>query len=295
MTPSPQQQAICDFVAGNVQNLLVRAAPGSGKTTTIAMASRELRPDGVHLALAFNRHTADAFTSKLPYFVRSSTMHSLCKRAIELSLAKPPHVDLKKTERLLKDILPDFSVRRQVENDVKKLTSLMKQFKEEISVEQLAIDFGIEPLTEVCQTAVSLFEASESDTAHMDFDDMLRWAALWPTVAFQPAKTCFLDEAQDTNEIQLVVLRKLNCRVIAVGDEYQSIYGFRGASHTAMDDIKTAFSCEELPLSVSYRCSRAVVEEARRVLERYTPRPLSDNSPLSDSVVSSGYYGEQEL
>lgn len=55
-------------------------------------------------------------------------------------------------------------------------------------------------------------------------------------------------------------------RLIAVGDPYQSIYGFRGADADAMERLREEFQCETLPLSVSWRCSRKVVEEARKVL-----------------------------
>lgn len=52
-------------------------------------------------------------------------------------------------------------------------------------------------------------------------------------------------------------------RIIAVGDRNQAIYGFRGAHHGSMDELKDRFHCVELPLSISYRCPRAVVERAK--------------------------------
>lgn len=53
-------------------------------------------------------------------------------------------------------------------------------------------------------------------------------------------------------------------RLIAVGDPYQAIYGFRGADASAMDKLKEEFSMTEMPLSVSWRCSKAVVKEAQK-------------------------------
>lgn len=55
-------------------------------------------------------------------------------------------------------------------------------------------------------------------------------------------------------------------RLIAVGDPFQSIYGFRGADADAMERLREEFQCETLPLSVSWRCSKRVVEEARKIL-----------------------------
>lgn len=53
----------------------------------------------------------------------------------------------------------------------------------------------------------------------------------------------------------------------------QAIYGFRGASSSAMEKFKEAFSMVELPLTVSYRCAQAVVQEARRFVAHIEPAP----------------------
>jgi superfamily I DNA/RNA helicase len=53
-------------------------------------------------------------------------------------------------------------------------------------------------------------------------------------------------------------------RFVAVGDPHQAIYGFRGANSDALDKIVARFACRTLPLSVSYRCSKAVVAEAQK-------------------------------
>jgi len=53
-------------------------------------------------------------------------------------------------------------------------------------------------------------------------------------------------------------------RVIAVGDRFQSIYGFRGAGTDSMDIFQRRFQMRALPLSVSYRCPVAVVEHAKQ-------------------------------
>jgi superfamily I DNA/RNA helicase len=45
---------------------------------------------------------------------------------------------------------------------------------------------------------------------------------------------------------------------------HNSIYGFRGALSNSMDNIKERFDCEELPLSVSYRCPVVVVEHVKQ-------------------------------
>ena len=53
-------------------------------------------------------------------------------------------------------------------------------------------------------------------------------------------------------------------RLLAVGDEHQSIYAFRGAATNSMALLKERFNMAEMPLSVSFRCPRSVVRNAWR-------------------------------
>jgi DNA helicase-2/ATP-dependent DNA helicase PcrA len=111
-----------------------------------------------------------------------------------------------------------------------------------------------------------VLKSSDENTNELDFDDMLRFA-LRSEVAFPRFTTILLDEAQDTNPIQVALLEKMAAtRTIIVGDKFQSIYGFRGAHTSAMDCLRQAFNATVLPLSVSWRCSVAVCREANAVL-----------------------------
>ena len=62
----------------------------------------------------------------------------------------------------------------------------------------------------------------------------------------------------------------------AVGDDDQSIYGWRGADARSMDLVRQHMHCASLPLSISYRCPRAVVDLARR-----GPSAVGGNGALS--------------
>jgi hypothetical protein len=60
---------------------------------------------------------------------------------------------------------------------------------------------------------------------------------------------------------------------------HNSIYGFTGASHDAMDQIANEFRTTELPLTVSYRCPRAVGEVARQIVPYFE---VADNAPVGE-------------
>jgi hypothetical protein len=59
------------------------------------------------------------------------------------------------------------------------------------------------------------------------------------------------------------MLKKLvTKRLIAVGDPYQSIYGFRGAVQSGMEKLRDTFSMKDMKLSVSFRCPRSIIRRA---------------------------------
>jgi DNA helicase-2/ATP-dependent DNA helicase PcrA len=60
--------------------------------------------------------------------------------------------------------------------------------------------------------------------------------------------------------------RNTRTRLILVGDEFQAIYGFRGADTNSMANLKAQFGCVEMPLSVCYRCPVSVVEQAQKII-----------------------------
>ncbi len=101
-----------------------------------------------------------------------------------------------------------------------------------------------------------------------DFDDML-YVPLRLGTSFDRFNVVYIDEAQDTNAVQCALLERMiarapHGRLIAVGDPDQAIYGFRGASDEAMENMRKQFDMDVLPLSVSYRCSKSVVREAQK-------------------------------
>jgi superfamily I DNA/RNA helicase len=97
-----------------------------------------------------------------------------------------------------------------------------------------------------------------------------------------------IDEYQDLNPVNLALVDHLvKLRVIGVGDDAQSIYGFRGAVQGGMATAIEKFKMAELPLSTSFRCPRAIVENARwRVPEFKWIKPGGHVEHLKDLATS---------
>ena len=104
----------------------------------------------------------------------------------------------------------------------------------------------------------------------IDFTDMLYQPVLLGLESKQKFGFVFIDECQDLSQAQLAVVRKYlhaDSRVLAVGDPYQSIYGFAGADSDSFENVKQAFNCQPLGLTDCFRCPQEVIKLAQRIRE----------------------------
>lgn len=273
--PSKYQQAIFDFVEHSPHSAIISAVAGSGKTTTIVEAVKRL-PGQDYIFLAFNKAIAEELKSR---GVRASTFHALCFAELNSRLSKRPKVDGGKLRDLFRAITSDEE--RDEYFEVPRLTSLAKNAAfncgEGNDDWQVLIDDHMLSFPDddhAIKLADRLLCLSNTRLDVIDFDDMLYLPWL-KNFSLRTYSTVFIDEAQDTNKLQLLLLQRLvdpfSGRLIAVGDQAQAIYGFRGAGTGSMEAMKSMFKCTELPLSVSYRCSWSVVQEAQQYVPHIEP------------------------
>ncbi len=235
--------------------------------------------------LVFNKKNAVEAQERMPDNVDASTFHSSCYSALMRRLGRGVKVTPYKTSDLIKLGVElgmiGYEEASAWAGDLAKLVGLAKNAgigclvpdsEDEWwkLISHYDIDFDDIGEGDATQRAVEiarmLLEKSNRTLDVIDFDDQLYLTVLL-NVSLPRYDVVLVDEAQDTNAIQRAVLRKMltpgTGRLIAVGDPRQSIYGFRGASTDAMSLIEKEFGCERLPLSVNYRCSKAVIEEAK--------------------------------
>lgn len=289
---SGHQEAFFDRLTGTDDSILLVAVAGSGKSTTIVEGVRRLPDTANVLFLAFNRAIANELEPRMPENAKAKTFHSVGFAA--WARANGGFDKVKVDEHKVRNIVRDLLTEDQQDLYGAFVTRLVGYAKNvgmgklcrmsEPAMQNLADHYGLyierdnggaDPEAEACRKAIKILEASNEMKHVVDYDDMLYLPLLYDTRFFRN-DVVFVDEAQDTNSVQLALLQRMikhDGRVIAVGDPAQAIYGFRGASSSAMEKIQDTFKMFPMPLTVSYRCAQAIVAEARHLVSHIEAAP----------------------
>lgn len=271
-TPSDYQQAIFEWIASGNGSLIVRAVAGSGKTTTMVMGLRfipGLRGARDVSAKTFHSAGFGAICKKLN--IKADQLKADGNKVRNIAKATLSPADY--------DVYADFSVRLValakgqgigcLEPDVEAAWYKLVQHHD------LYLDDDSANEKRGIDIARQLLWASNDTAEHnnsIDYDDMLYLPLLWRCRLWQN-DWVIVDEAQDTNPVRRAIAKlalRPGGRLIAVGDDKQAIYGFTGASHDALDLIKSEFNCQELSLNVSYRCPVKVAAKVRPLVPHFT-------------------------
>lgn len=294
--PSPQQADIFNWVETGSGNAVIQAVAGAGKTTTIIQAVARMQ--GSIAFAAYNKKIAEEIKERLTKIGSSAmagTFHSFGFSAWR-SMAPKVKVEGKKIFLLLdadRDMFP-----KGLDSFLSKAVSLAKQtgigfLQPMTSVDAwhgIALKHDLEeeipellesgkpaPSLEECLSlaAVLLERSIEKDAEMIDFDDMI-FCPLYHGAKIRTYDWVLVDEAQDTNPARRALAKKMlrpGGRLIAVGDRHQAIYGFTGADNDSLDIIIREFSAVELPLTVTYRCPKRVVDVARTYVSHIEAHP----------------------
>lgn len=339
MTPSVYQRAIYEDVATGTGHTVVVARAGSGKTTTILEALKHVPAGKSVLLLAFNKEIAGKLVREVPPDVTVRTTHGYGFAAVTSSFGRA-RVDDRKVDSLLREMLREEQMMRlgpyaptatdrererwaatlasRVAAEEKRTRDERQEYakaarfakahlaREPHELRALIAAHGIEvPLLMVDAFVARLGRllalcAERVDV--LDFDDMI-WLPVVHDLRLRKFDRVFVDETQDLNlaQIRLVLGACADGgRICAVGDDRQAIYSFRGADRHAIARVTEELGARRLPLSVTYRCDRAIVDVARKVvpdleakpgaldgevIETTMPRMLTDAAP-GDFILS---------
>jgi len=289
--PTEEQAAILQGVAMTGDNIQVRSFAGTGKTTMLRMIDSVL-PPGPVIYLAFSRDVVKEMeegqkngtgfrTTTTPRTLNSLGHRVWAKTVSSITL------DTKKTSTLFRECLEDRPKDYQTEAwDVYSEVSTAVGMAKALGYIPEGKFTHVRPLCDQ-DTLVSRLDEQPSDLVLELLDDVLTLSikaaykgfidyndqVYMPAVfggTFPQYPTVLIDEEQDLNPVNHRMLDKLaKGRLIGCGDPFQSIYGFRGAVQSGMEKLKEKFSMTEYDLSVSFRCPRAIVENARWRVPHY--------------------------
>jgi DNA helicase-2/ATP-dependent DNA helicase PcrA len=290
MKPTVQQQNFLDLLKSSTCNILVEALAGCGKSTLIMMGVKELVKSQPKIEIgvcAFNKAIQLEMNDKIKEAgfhwkqVNASTLHGMGFGL--LKFAFKPEIDDKKVLNLVKEINdPDAQELRQ---QITKLVKMAKQegfgFFDDRQIGDVGAWYrmadhydinGFDDTTQMdlaVEHAQRVYKRSLSMTDVIDFDDMI----LMPLIKNMRVKfqkdVLFVDEAQDLSRSRQALARKFvkpSGRMIIVGDRHQAIYGFSGADAAALDNMSKQLNATALPLSVTWRCPKAVVRQAQTIV-----------------------------
>lgn len=279
-TPTPEQTAIISAATNSSDNLLISALAGAAKTSTLVMVANAL-PKTSMLCISFNKRIATEMKERLPANCTSMTLNGLGHRVWSDTIGKRLTLNTKKTYELLTELVNTLGGAEKQEayerfGEMLKAIGFGKtcgyvptgEFPSAKGLfnDQEFFDHLDEEPTDIERyliREVSLRSMELAKGGVIDFDDQLLMPTVFPS-SFPQYPLVLIDEAQDLSALNHAMIRKFaKKRLIAVGDECQSIYGFRGAHQNSMDLLKQTFSMRTLLLSVSFRCPISVVEAAR--------------------------------
>lgn len=289
-----EQSSFIDAVGKADDSISLRAVAGAGKTTT-AVAAINAYADEHSFAsatcVAFNKKIADELGQRMPSSVESKTMNAIGHRAWARHTDRRLEVSTRKTFMILRDMHGrDYRLPEGME-DIPKLVSNAKagglvpasQASEAHNILLLDEQETWEALIDHFDLAFpedkqvkAITEAREvlSRSIKMAFDGLIDFNDQpYMPVCFGGQWTkndlVLIDEAQDISGIQREMLRNMlngTGRLVAVGDPRQAIYGFRGAASDSMDRLASEFRQVRMDLTYTFRCSKAVTNEARALV-----------------------------
>lgn len=271
------QTAIFADVANGEGHTVVRARAGTGKTTTIVEALRHVPAGKSVLMVAFNKKIAEELQSRAPGGVQVKTCHGFGYSAL-LGVRKA-RLDQHRVASMLRDRNPEWSGERvgATCKAVALAKGMLASTTEQIDdiIDQFSLDVPEFARAQFCADVLATLAWCKRDNGTCDFDDMV-WLPVVLGTRVPQYDYVFVDETQDLNKAQIELAVRAcrpGGRIVAVGDDRQAIYGFRGADERAMPALIERLSAKVLPLSVTYRCGKAIVDVAKAIVSDYEAAP----------------------
>ena len=285
------QKAAVEAIDGPV---LIFAGAGSGKTRVLTHKLYYLVEQGLFkpeeiLAVTFTNKAAKEMKERVMKLLKTNeldlsmgTFHSICARILRedievLGFSKHFAIyDVKDQLDLIKVLFEEFEISKTLitPNQLRNQISLFKNKM----MDAVAVDRKARTILEKTVSKIYIeYQKNLKLNDALDFDDLLTF----PLEIFEKKpsilkkyqkrwKYILVDEYQDTNRAQfqfLTNLAKAHENICVVGDDDQSIYGWRGADvSNILDFEKTFSSCRVFTLEKNYRSTQEILNAATAVV-----------------------------
>ena len=281
-------------VEANDGPILIFAGAGSGKTRVLThkmvhlISEKLYKPENI-LSVTFTNKAAKEMKERVMGLLKTDdlpitigTFHSVCARLLRIEakhLGLSPQFaiyDVQDQLDLLKVVLKELNIPKDTlapnhaRNQIsylknKMITPSTQARKARTILEKTIVD------------VYSSYQKALRENEALDFDDLL----LYPLELFDKHpkilkkyqnkwKYILVDEYQDTNRPQyffLTLLSETNQQICVVGDDDQSIYGWRGADISNILDFQKSFpSCTIFTLEKNYRSTQQILDAATSVV-----------------------------
>ena len=288
-----KQQEAVEYMAGP---LLILAGAGSGKTRVLTykiayLLEKEIVKPWQILAITFTNKAAKEMKERIEALVGQvsndmwlGTFHSVCvrilKREIELlGYTRDFNIfDEIDKEKVIKEVMKKLSIDEKVypvgliKSEISKAKEAMK---DEVAYQKDAMgDFRKEEIAKV----YNMYQETLKKNNSIDFDDIIMLTVQLflenpDRLLYYQNKFNYIlvDEYQDTNKSQFLLISMLSSatgNICVVGDESQSIYGFRGADISNILNFEQEFpNAKIVKLEENYRSTQNILNAANEVIK----------------------------
>lgn len=288
--------------------VLILAGAGTGKTRTVTcrianMIAKGVNPRGI-LALTFTNKAANEMAERVAGLVERraaramtvSTFHSLCVRILRQDIGKLGYKENfsiytgSDQAGLLRQLIMEYGARKEKLEPNTVISELSRVRNKGLTFRHIE--------DSLISAVAGAYQARLKTQNAVDFDDLLvltvellerfpdvheKWNKRFPYIT--------VDEFQDTNSLQMSLLNQLvgaEHNVCVVGDDDQSIYGWRGAQISNILEFESFFpNPTVIKLEENYRCTKQVLDCANALIRHNAGRrekTLRTNKTGKDTV-----------
>lgn len=307
---NPEQRLAVETTEGP---LLIQAGAGSGKTKALIhriayIIASELAQPAEILAVTFTNKAANEMRGRLARLLGAAdsrsfmpwmgTFHSIAVRLLrrdgdQINIARN-FVIFDEADRLslVKSVMKELGVAEQQFSPRSIVGYISKAKNACLSPEQYRRQATQSSLQQTAAEVYDRYERRLRENVALDFDDLLLDAVQLLEKSSEVRRKyqeqfryILIDEYQDTNKAQYRLVKLLlNDRrnICVVGDDWQSIYSWRGADYTNILNFERDFpGARQIKLEQNYRSTEEILEAAHRVISKNTKR--SDKKLWTDN------------